>query len=114
MNQQKLTIRFVIVKAKINKRGLCPLSCRLTLKGKRKVFSTGQLVSPKYWNPKQQYLFKTDDSLLVNSHLELICTKIKKAYLSLIFKRFALYSRGCVSKVYWRTNKKVHVCCSVF
>ena len=83
MNQQKLTIRFVLVRAKINKRGLCPLSCRLTLYGKRKVFSTGLFVNPNNWNAKQQTMIDSSDSMLFNAQLELIYSKLKKAHLSL-------------------------------
>lgn len=83
MNQQKLTIRFVLVRAKINKRGLCPLSCRLTLYGKRKAFATGQYVNPKNWNAKQQTMTDSSDGTLFNAQLELICSKLKKNHLSL-------------------------------
>ena len=78
MNQQKLTIRFVLVRAKINKRGLCPLSCRLTLYGKRKAFATSQFVSPNNWNAKQQTMIDSSNSPVFNAQLELICSKLKK------------------------------------
>lgn len=86
MNQQKLNIRFVLVRAKINKRGLCPLSCRLTLNGKRKAFSTGQLINPKNWNAKQQTMTNSLDNLVFNAQLELIHSKLRKAHLSLLFE----------------------------
>ncbi|QLG45401.1 site-specific integrase [Costertonia aggregata] len=83
MSQQKLKIRFVIIKAKINKKGKCPLSCRLTLNGKRKVFATGEFVSPNNWDAKLQSKVNSSDSTEINSQLEIISSKIRKTYLSL-------------------------------
>jgi hypothetical protein len=54
MNQNKLSIRFVINKAKMNRRGVCPISCRLTFKNNRKAFSTGEFINPLEWNAKNQ------------------------------------------------------------
>lgn len=84
MNQQKLTIRFVLLKAKTNKRGLCPLSCRLTLSGDRKAFSTGLFVKPKDWNPKQQKLVRVSpEQVNLDAQLKLISSKITKSFLKL-------------------------------
>lgn len=84
MNQQKLTIRYVLLKAKTNKRGLCPLSCRLTLSGKRKAFSTGLFVKPENWNSKQQKLVKVStEQVNLDAQLKLISSKITTSYLKL-------------------------------
>jgi len=54
MKLQALSIRYILIKSKKNKLSLCPIFCRLTLNGKRKVFSTGLMVKPGEWNSKQQ------------------------------------------------------------
>ena len=84
MSKQKLSIRYVISIAKTNKKGLCPISCRLTLNGKRKPFSTGLFINPTEWNSKQQKaLSKLDGGSQINLQLEIITNDIKKAYLQL-------------------------------
>jgi hypothetical protein len=50
MKHQILSVRFVIMKSKINRPGLCPKSCRLTLNGERKVFASGLFVIPQDGN----------------------------------------------------------------
>jgi len=84
MNPNKLSIRFVIIKAKTNKRGLCAISCRLTLKSKRKAFSTGLFVNPLEWNAKNQTASsKTNANQQSNLQLEIIAAKLKKVHLRL-------------------------------
>lgn len=79
MSKQKLSIRYVISIAKTNKKGLCPISCRLTLNGKRKPFSTGLFINPTEWNSKQQKaLSKLDGGSQINLQLEIITNDIKK------------------------------------
>ncbi|HEY9184329.1 MAG TPA: site-specific integrase [Salegentibacter sp.] len=80
MKQSKLTILFVIKLAKRNKKGDCPLNCRLTFNKERKEFATGLKTNPDTWNAKLQ--ISESDSLL-NSNLEVIRSKIQKAYISL-------------------------------
>ena len=84
MNPNKLSIRFVIIKAKTNKRGLCAISCRLTFKSKRKAFSTGLFVNPENWNAKKQLVFnKGIEGELLNGQLAQISQKLSNAVLSL-------------------------------
>lgn len=84
MNPNKLSVRFVIIKAKINKRGLCAISCRLTFKSKRKAFSTGLFVNPENWNAKKQLVFnKGIEGELSNGQLAQINQKLSNAVLSL-------------------------------
>jgi len=84
MNPNKLSVRFVIIKAKINKRGLCAISCRLTYKSKRKAFSTGLFVNPDNWNAKRQLAFyKGIEWELLNGQLTQISQKLTNAVLSL-------------------------------
>ena len=87
MNPNKLSIRFVISLTKMNKSGLCPISCRITFKKKRKPFSTGLFIKPEYWNAKKQlFLSNYPNNDLLNSQLMIIQQKINKAYLSLQLK----------------------------
>ena len=56
MNKNKLTILFVIQKSKTNKKGLCPIRCRITFLNKRKEFSLGLFINPNLWdNQLQEY-----------------------------------------------------------
>jgi len=54
MKQQTMKILFYLNKSKTNQKGVCPIYCRITFLKKRKEFSTGQFVNPKYWNSKKQ------------------------------------------------------------
>ncbi|AIZ41215.1 site-specific integrase [Cellulophaga baltica] len=84
MNQKKLSIRFVISKAKLNQRGLCPISCRITFENKRKSFSTSLFVAPDCWSAKKQLVLDRDiENQNKNGQLSLISQKINQAYLFL-------------------------------
>ena len=50
----KLSILYLLYKAKTNSTGKCPIRCRITFRNKRKEFSTGQFISPSNWLSKQQ------------------------------------------------------------
>lgn len=55
---------------KVNKQGLAPLSCRLTVKGKRVEITTNIRVAPKDWNPvRKKVLGKTEAAMRDNSYL---------------------------------------------
>lgn len=84
MKNRKFYVRFVIEKSRSNKSGKCPIRCRVTLDGERKVFSTGEFVKPVHWNAKQQKVLDKDTEFTtVNIKLELIREKIKSIFLSL-------------------------------
>jgi len=84
MHNKKLSIRFVIMKAKSNKKGLSPISCRLTFQKKRKVFSTGLFINSKDWNAKfQKALNSSEESNHINTELNIITQKINKTMLTL-------------------------------
>jgi len=83
----KLNILYTINKCKINSKGLCAITCRLTYLKTRKQFSTGQFVNPSNWNNKQQLVKPPEpDSNYINNQLSLIKTKINKAFLMLQVK----------------------------
>lgn len=80
----KLNILYLINKSKVNKRGVCPINCRLTFNITKKHFSTGLFVNPKYWNSKKQkVLDDTEQSDYLNTQLSLIINKINQAFLLL-------------------------------
>ena len=84
MNQQNVSILFYLQKVRINKKGTCPIRCRITYMRKRKEFATGEFVNPKDWNSKEQkampYSIKNQQ---LNTQLQIIAAKIKKEYLKL-------------------------------
>ena len=80
----KLNILYTINKCKINSKGLCAITCRLTYLKTRKQFSTGIFINPKNWNSKQQLVKPPEpDSEIINNQLSLIKTKINRAFLML-------------------------------
>ncbi|SDQ18622.1 site-specific integrase [Flagellimonas zhangzhouensis] len=79
MNQNKLSIRFIINKARKNKQGECPLYCRMTYEQNRKQFATGHFIRDKDWDAKKQ-LSKNN---LINSQIKLTVSNIQTAYLKL-------------------------------
>ncbi|MEQ5790822.1 site-specific integrase [Muricauda sp. NFXS6] len=79
MNQKKLSIRFIINKARENKQGKCPLYCRMTYGQTRKQFATGHFTSYKEWDSQKQLSTKK----LLNSQIEVIISNIRAAYLKL-------------------------------
>jgi len=84
MNQQKLLVLFYLNKSKINKKGTCPIKCRITFRKKRKEFATGEFINPDDWNAKQQRAISNSiESQQLNTQLQIITANIKKEYLKL-------------------------------
>lgn len=84
MNNNKITILFLIHKIKVNQQGKSPLRCRLTYKGKRKIFSTGLFIKPEHWqNSKQKAHPPNEENTFINSQLSLIKNNINQAFLFL-------------------------------
>ena len=82
MNNNKLSIRFLIYKSRINKTGTCPIRCRITCQHKRKEFSTGQFTFPRSWDSKKQLVKPPDKNAdFINTQLSLISRKINEAFL---------------------------------
>lgn len=84
MNSNKISILFLLQKSRINKKGKCPIRCRITYIEERHEFSTGQNIKPDNWYSKLQ-LAKPPDEInnFVNTQLGLIKTKINQAFLFL-------------------------------
>ena len=84
MNNNKLTILFLLQKVKVNKKGKCPVRCRITYLKKRKEFSLGLFLSPGYWDSKQQKAKPPNpDNHYINTKMSLISQKINEAFLFL-------------------------------
>lgn len=84
MNDNKLTILFLLHKHKINKKGKCPMRCRITYLKKRKEFSLGLFINPDRWKSKQQKAHPPDtDNNHINTQLSLVSQKINEAFLYL-------------------------------
>ena len=79
MNQNKLSIRFIISRARENKQGECPLYCRMTYEQSRKQFATGYFTKYEEWDSRKQL----SSSHLLNSQIEVIVSNIRAAYLKL-------------------------------
>ena len=83
----KLYILYLVSKTKLNKKGKCPLKCRITFNKVRYHFATGQFINPKHWNSKQQRVEPPEpDAELINTQLSLIKTKLSQAFLFLQVK----------------------------
>ncbi len=84
MNNYKLSILFLLQKARINKQGKCPVRCRITYQEKRYEFSSGILTSPELWHSKlQQVKPLNEENSYINNQLSLIKSKINQAFLFL-------------------------------
>lgn len=84
MNNNILTILFLIQKNRTNKQNRCPIRCRITLNHKRKEFSTGLFINPDYWNSKKQKAIPSnEENDTLNTQISLIKNKINQAFLFL-------------------------------
>jgi integrase len=107
MKHNKLSIRFVILKAKINKQGLCPISCRLTFKSKRKAFSTGLFVQPEHWDSKKQKASnKFKEFQVLNGNLAQIHHKLNNTALSIQIKSKEFTAEDIFNNYIGKTSKK--------
>ena len=84
MNDYKISILFLLQKARINKQGKCPVRCRVTYLKTRKIFSTGLFINPDYWDSgKQKASPLSTENTLLNNKLSLIYQQIDTAFLML-------------------------------
>lgn len=84
MNNYKITILFLLHKVGMNKKGLCPIRCRITFQKKRKIFSTGLFINPEQWSSSQQQAIPLNpENKIINMQLSLISQKISEAFLIL-------------------------------
>lgn len=83
MKNQRLYVLFLLERIKINRKGLCPLKCRITYLGKRKLFSIGLFVHPDEWDNEKQVIVSTSSSIQINDRLEFIKQEINQTFLKL-------------------------------
>jgi integrase/recombinase XerD len=84
MNNFKLSVLFVLQKIKMNKKGQCPIKCRITFLKSRKEFSTGIFINPNYWDSGNQKALPPDiEKTLLNNKLSFIHKQIDTAFLML-------------------------------
>ncbi len=83
----KLNILYTINKYKVNSKGLCYITCRLTYLKSRKQFSTGLFINSTNWNSKKQQAEPPEpDVLYINTQLSLIRQNLNQAFLFLQVK----------------------------
>ena len=70
-------------KNRMNKKGYCPVRCRITYYKKRKEFSTGLFINPDYWDSRKQIASIPNDKNYLNNQLSLIKQKVNQAFLFL-------------------------------
>ncbi|MFE8423389.1 site-specific integrase [Tenacibaculum sp. ZH5_bin.1] len=84
MNNNRVTILFLLQKNRINSKNKCPIRCRITYNKKRKIFSTGFFINPNYWNSKEQLAKPpSKENTFINTQLSLIKQQINQAFLFL-------------------------------
>lgn len=84
MNNNKLSILFLLQKVKLNRQGKCPIKCRITFHQDRKEFSTGLFVNPKQWDSRlQKAKPPNEENSFINTQLGLIKNEINQAFLFL-------------------------------
>jgi len=83
----KLNILYTINKHKVNSKGLCYITCRLTYLKSRKQFSAGIFINPSFWNGKQQQAEPPEPDVdYINTQLSLIRQHLNQAFLFLQVK----------------------------
>lgn len=84
MNPNKINIRFLLAKNRMNKMGKCSIRCRVIYQKNRYEYATGLFIKPEFWNSKEQEAQPPDEeNNFINSELSLIKSKINKAFLFL-------------------------------
>ena len=80
----KIKILFLIQRTKKNKKGECPIRCRITYLQKRYEFSSGFFIKPNFWDNKaQEAKPPSDENTFINNQLTLIRNKINQGFLLL-------------------------------
>ena len=83
----KLNILFILSKTKLNKKGKCPIKCRLTYNKKRHHFSSSLYTNPSFWNSKKQQAEPPEPDVdYINTQLSLIRQHLNQAFLFLQVK----------------------------
>lgn len=84
MHQKNLSILFYLQKLRTNKKGVCPIRCRITYQKSRKEFATGEFINPIEWSSQKQLAIGSiKQNTQVNAQLEIIRTKMKASFIKL-------------------------------
>ncbi|RYJ43272.1 site-specific integrase [Flavobacterium beibuense] len=84
MSNNKIALSFLLQKAKVNRKGKCPIKCRIIYKKEKKEFAIGYSIEEPYWDSKmQEGISPSEDFEFINTQLSLIKTKINQAFLFL-------------------------------
>ncbi len=85
MKKGKLIVRFILVKAKMNKQGKAPIYCWITYNGKRATdFSTGKFLEPKRWDGSYDLVKgRSEEAEGINQHLTDTKREIEDIYVHL-------------------------------
>jgi|TARA_R110000751_G_scaffold39719_15_gene94612 integrase/recombinase XerD len=95
MKHTKLYIRFFAVLSKQNKRGYCPIRCKISFNTSSIKFSTGIFTNPDNWSKDDQEVTKDDvDHITKNGMLQLISSKLLKIELELQLKSHTIDVRA--------------------
>ncbi|MEP3372877.1 site-specific integrase [Maribacter dokdonensis] len=115
MNQNNLSVLFLLKKDKTNQKGTCPIYCRITYLKKRKQFSIGEFINPLEWNAKgQKASSKTISNQQINLQLDIITANIKKAHLQLQTSDAEYGVTEILNKYLGKTEKKEEKVVSYF
>ena len=76
---------FYIINKKLNKKGLLPIYCRITINGRRSEISTGIWIKPDQWH-NESLLETNTENIPINSTLSKIKNDIQGLYYELIYK----------------------------
>ena len=95
---------FYIIQKKLNKKGLLPIYCRITVNGRRCEISTGIWINPNQWG--NECLDETNsDNMPINSALTKIKNDIQGLYYELIYKEKSV-SAEIIKNLYTGTTIK--------
>jgi site-specific recombinase XerD len=114
MKQTKLYIRFFAVLSKQNKRGYCPIRCKISFNTSSIKFSTGVFVDPKNWSKDDQQVTGDDiDYITKNGLLQLITSKLLKIELELFLNSNTIDVKAIYDR-YKGVDREKSICVSEF
>ncbi|HTA63753.1 MAG TPA: Arm DNA-binding domain-containing protein, partial [Bacteroidia bacterium] len=100
-----MRVLFFISTKRINKKGLAPIYCRITVNGRRCEISTGIFIIPVQWSNERQGLLETSkENTLYNTTLVKIKNDLSNLYCELIYKEKSV-SAEILKELYTGTNK---------
>jgi hypothetical protein len=90
--KHKMTILFYTKSAKATKNGLLPIYLRITINGTRIELSTSRYVEKSKWNnPAGKIKGDSEETRLINSHLDILNIQIINYKMELVHKKNRLF-----------------------